>query len=45
MKFKVCDYCGAHLDNGETCDCRENDDGKNSPDTKSEERTNDNDGN
>ena len=22
MKYKVCDHCGAHLDNGETCDCR-----------------------
>ena len=22
MKYKVCDHCGAHLDNGETCDCQ-----------------------
>lgn len=26
LKYKVCDYCGAHLDNGETCDCRKNED-------------------
>ena len=23
MKFKVCEYCGAHLDSGEKCDCQE----------------------
>lgn len=22
MKYKICDHCGAHLDNGETCDCQ-----------------------
>lgn len=22
LKYKVCDHCGAHLDNGETCDCQ-----------------------
>lgn len=22
MIFKTCEYCGAHLDPGETCDCR-----------------------
>nr|UWG00637.1 MAG: hypothetical protein [Bacteriophage sp.] len=22
MKYKVCDHCGAHLDNGEMCDCQ-----------------------
>ena len=22
MKYKVCDHCGAHIDNGETCDCQ-----------------------
>ena len=22
--MKVCEYCGAHLDAGERCDCREN---------------------
>lgn len=44
MKFKVCDYCGAHLDIGEMCDCRnDGNGGANTPDNKSEERTNDND--
>lgn len=28
MKYKVCDHCGAHLDNGETCDCRNTNNGK-----------------
>lgn len=23
MKFKICPRCGAHLDYGEQCDCRE----------------------
>lgn len=23
MSYKTCPYCGAHLDPGETCDCRE----------------------
>lgn len=31
LKYKVCDYCGAHLDNGETCDYTENHNGDNSP--------------
>lgn len=31
MKYKVCDYCGAHLDNGETCDCTENHNSDNLP--------------
>lgn len=22
MKYKICEYCDAHLDPGETCDCR-----------------------
>ena len=22
MLFKICEYCGAHLDPGESCDCR-----------------------
>ena len=22
MGFKICPYCGAHLDPGEECDCR-----------------------
>lgn len=22
MKYKVCEYCGAHLDFGEVCDCK-----------------------
>jgi hypothetical protein len=22
LKYKVCDHCGTHLDNGETCDCQ-----------------------
>lgn len=25
MGYKTCPYCGAHLDPGETCDCREED--------------------
>lgn len=29
MKYKVCDHCGAHLDNGETCDCRKEEDNNN----------------
>lgn len=24
MNYKTCPYCGAHLDPGEQCDCREN---------------------
>ena len=24
MKYRVCPYCGSHLDFGETCDCRDN---------------------
>ena len=23
MSYKICPYCGAHLDPGEVCDCRE----------------------
>lgn len=23
MGYKICPYCGTHLDPGETCDCRE----------------------
>ena len=23
MGYKTCPYCGAHLDPGETCDCRD----------------------
>lgn len=23
MPYRTCAYCGAHLDPGETCDCRE----------------------
>lgn len=41
LKYKVCDYCGAHLDNGETCDCRKGEDSKDSD----EERSADNDRN
>lgn len=41
LKYKVCDYCGAHLDNGETCDCRKEEDSKDSD----EERSADNDRN
>lgn len=41
MKYIVCDYCGAHLDNGETCDCRKGEDSKDSD----EERSADNDRN
>ena len=23
MKYRICPYCGAHLDYGERCDCQE----------------------
>ena len=23
MKYRICPYCGAHLDHGERCDCQE----------------------
>ena len=23
MYYKICEYCGAHLDPGERCDCRD----------------------
>ena len=41
MKYKVCDHCGAHLDNGETCDCRNtnNDGGEPKSKTEREEKT------
>ena len=41
LKYKVCDYCGAHLDNGEMCDCQR-DANRNSSD---KERSADNDRN
>lgn len=40
MKYKVCDHCGAHLDNGETCDCQ-----RDAEDDSNGERSADNDGN
>ena len=44
MKCTVCDHCGAHLDNGERCDCTENRNGDNSPkENKSNEGANSND--
>ena len=40
MKYKVCDHCGAHLDNGETCDCRNtNNDGGEPKDKQKEGKT------
>ena len=46
MKYTVCDNCGAHLDNGERCDCTENRNGDNSPkENKSYEGANSNDRN
>ena len=45
MKYKVCDHCGAHLDNGETCDCRNTNNDGGEPKDKQKERKNDNDGN
>ena len=40
MKYKVCDHCGAHLDNGETCDCRNtNNDGGEPKDKQKERKT------
>lgn len=41
MKYKVCDHRGAHLDNGETCDCQKDADENND----GEERSANNDGN
>ena len=44
--YKECPLCGAHLDNGERCDCTENRNGDNSPkENKSFEGANSNDGN
>lgn len=37
--------CGAHLDNGETCDCRNTNNDGGEPKDKQKERKNDNDGN
>ena len=45
LKYKVCDHCGAHLDNGETCDCRNTNNDGGEPKDKQKERKNDNDGN
>ena len=45
MKYKVCDHCGARLDNGETCDCRNTNNDGGEPKDKQKERKNDNDGN
>lgn len=45
MKYKVCDHCGAHFDNGETCDCRNTNNDGGEPKDKQKERKNDNDGN
>lgn len=42
MKYTVCERCGAHLDNGEKCDCNENNNGD-TPDDNSKERAKDND--
>lgn len=40
MKYKVCDHCGAHPDNGETCDCRNtNNDGGEPKDKQKERKT------
>lgn len=42
--YKECQNCGAHLDNGERCDCTENRNGDNSPkENKSCEGANNND--
>ena len=41
MKYKVCDHCGAHLDNGETCDCRNTNNDGGEPKDKQKERKND----
>ena len=45
MKYKVCDHCDAHLDNGETCDCRNTNNDGGEPKDKQKEGKNDNDGN
>lgn len=44
MKYTVCERCGAHLDNGERCDCNENNNGD-TPDDNLKERAKDNDRN
>ena len=44
--YKECPLCGAHLDNGERCDCTENLNGDNSPkENKSYEGAKNNDRN
>ena len=44
--YKECPHCGAHLDNGERCDCTENLNGDNSPkENKSYEGAKNNDRN
>lgn len=45
MKYKVCDYCGAHLDNGETCDCRNENNGETPDNGGNEEGAGENDRN
>lgn len=35
MKYMICPNCGAHLDFGETCDCKQgNEEGRNAAGTK-----------
>ena len=35
LKYKVCEHCGAHLDNGETCDCQKDADENNGDNERS----------
>ncbi len=38
MKYNTCPYCGANLDPGEKCDCREEDDEENQKITEISEK-------
>lgn len=48
-KFNTCDYCGAHLDHGERCDCEKSRNKTSAPDNNfsknNKERTKGNDRN
>ncbi len=37
MRCKICEWCGANLDFGETCDCRMEDKGDDKEDSREEE--------
>lgn len=41
MMYKVCERCGAHLDCGERCDCKQQQDYVTRSDREKEEKRND----